>query len=295
MRRALILLLLATGLAWSQVATDVMYKTARSAALAASDVAHVSDANALFTNPAALVDVEERSVIAGYQNLFGQSFLPYTVFGVSSALPGAWGTVGFSLENSGVTYQDTSLSNEMAVGFSHGFYIMKDRLSALAFGYTIKYYSLDFGTSAGYSGTGEGGLDLGSGSTFGIDVAMRANLSARHWGAVVVKNINQPRIGQNSAKVDLPREIQAGIGYTPYHRVWTTFSLVSTVGHDTQFHAGLEYGVSEMFTLLAGIQSSPNRVGLGFNAQLLGLNLEYGLLSHPVLPETHQFTLQYRF
>ena len=70
---------------------------------------------------------------------------------------------------------------------------------------------------------------------------------------------------------------------------------MSTVGHDTQFHAGLEYGVSEMFTLLAGIQSSPNRVGLGFNTQLLGLNLEYGLLSHPVLPETHQFTLQYRF
>ena len=295
MRRILILLVLTTGLAWSQVATDVMYKTARSAALAASDVAHVADGNALFTNPAALVDVGGWSILAGYQNLFGQSWLPYTVFGVSSRLPGVWGTAGISVESSGVTYLDTSLSNELAIGFSHGFYIMKDRLSALAVGYTVKYYSLDFGNSAGYAGDGTGGLDLGSGSAMGLDIALRANISDCHWGAVVVKNINQPRIGQNSAKVDLPREINVGLGYSPYHKVWTTFSLISAVGHDSQFHAGLEYVVSDMFTLLAGMQSSPNRVGLGFNAHLVGFDLAYGMLTHPVLPMTHQFTLQYRF
>lgn len=295
MRRVIILLFMVTGLAWSQVTTDVMYKTARSTALAASDIAHVTGGNALFTNPAALVDVDRRSVVAGYQNLFGQSWLPYTIFGLSSQLPGVWGTVGVSLESSGVSYQDTSLSNELAVGFSHGFYLMQDRLSALAVGYTIKYYAIDLGQSAGYAGTGSGGLDLGNGSAIGVNIALRANLSQRHWGAVVVKNINQPRIGVNSAKVDLPREIQAGIGYTPYNRVWTTFSLVSSVGHDTQFHAGLEYGISDMFSLLTGIQSSPNRVGLGFNAHLVGFDLGYGLLTHPVLPMTHQFTLQYRF
>lgn len=295
MRRLLILLLMVTGAAWSQVTTDVLYKTARSTALAASDIAHVTGGDALFTNPAALVDVDRRHVLAGYQNLFGQRWLPYTVFGVSSSLPGIWGTVGFSLESSGVSYQDTSLSNELAIGFSHGFYVMKDRLSALAVGYTVKYYSLDFGNSAGYAGDGTGGLDLGNGSAIGLDIALRANLSERHWGAVVVKNINQPRIGQSSAKIDLPREIQAGISYMPYHRVWTTFSLVSTIGHDTQFHAGLEYGISDMFSVLAGMQSSPNRVGLGFNAHLVGFDFGYGLLSHPVLPMTHQFTLQYRF
>lgn len=295
MRRVIFLLFIVAGLAWSQVTTDVMYKTARSTALVASDVAHVTGSNALFTNPAALADVDGIGVLAGYQKLFGQDWLPYTVFGASYKLSNSLGTVGLSVENSGVTYQDTSVSSELAIGFSHGFYIMQDRLSSLAVGYTIKYYSLDLGTSAGYSGTGEGGINLGGGSAIGLDIALRANLSDRHWGAVVVKNVNQPKLGKNSSKVDLPREIQAGIGYTPYHRVWTTFSLVSTVGHDTQFHAGLEYGLSDMFSLLAGLQSSPNRVGLGFTAHLVGFDLEYGALTHPVLPMTHQFTIQYRF
>jgi len=295
MRRALILLLLAAGLAWSQVATAVMYKTARTAGLAASDIAHVPDGNALFTNPAVLCQLDQSGLTAGYQDLFGQSWLPYSVFGVSTPLPGIWGGVGLAVESSGVTYQDTSLSNEMSVGFSHGFYLMRDKLSSLAFGYTVKYYAIDFGRSAGYSGTGVDGQTLGSGSTIGVDLALRARLSDRHWGAMVVKNINQPRIGKNGAVVDLPREIQAGFAYSPYHRVWTNFTLINTVGHDTQFHGGLEYGVTDYFTLFMGIQSSPNRFGFGFNAHLAGFELEYGLLTHPVLPMTHQFTLQYRF
>lgn len=291
MRNLIIVLVLTSSVLQAQVTTHVLNRTARSAALAGSELVKANGANALFANPASLVDSEQRSFLAGYQKIFSQSWMPYTVMGVTSPI-GQFGHAGISLESSGVTYMDTTLSNELNIGLSHGFYLMKDRLSGLALAYTVRYYSVDYGRSAGVSGDGSDGLDLGSGSAVGFDLALRANLSDRYWGAVVIRNINQPALGEGDARVDLPQEVQAGFAYKPLRDVWTNFSLVSTLEHDTQVHAGLDYAISEIVSVLMGIQSNPNRVGLGFEINYRQVHLEYGLLTHPVLPMTQVFTLQ---
>ena len=88
--RYLIIFALCFSFVTAQVSTDVFSKTARSAALAGSQLAHGGGANALFSNPATMVDDDSRSFLAGYQRLFSQEWLPYTVAGATTPL-GAWG------------------------------------------------------------------------------------------------------------------------------------------------------------------------------------------------------------
>ena len=59
----------------------------------------------------------------------------------------------------------------------------------------------------------------------------------------------------------------------------------------TQYMSSLVYDVNKMLSLSAGFQSNPNRVGAGFQIHVMQIELGYGLLTHHVLPLTHQFSL----
>jgi hypothetical protein len=67
-----------------------------------------------------------------------------------------------------------------------------------------------------------------------------------------------------------------------------------------QIKAAIRYNLNSNLEIYTGAQSNPNRFGLGFTIKLdrvtdaeLGDNytLSYGLLTHPVLPMTHQFNI----
>jgi len=280
---------------FGQVTTNATYKTPEMGALMGSNIALSSGGSSVFLNPATLQTVEDGFVLAATQQIFNQSFLPYNVLSTGFDLPSNLGSLGLSFESMTVSYRDETLSGETAVGLSHAFTLRDDRISTLNMGYTIKYLSVDYGESAGTAGDGSNGMDLGSSSTFGIDLGFQATLSKRHWLGVVVHNINRPQIGSGSATSMLPRDIQAGFSYAPTRQVVTSFSLVASPGQTTQFHGGLEYALNPFFTLRSGIQSAPNRFGTGFSFQAKGLALDYALVTHPVLPVTHQFSLAYAF
>ncbi len=285
--------LLSSGFA--QVTTDNPYKTPAMGGLMGSNIALSSDGSAQLLNPATLMSVESSFVLAGTQQVFNQSFLPYNVLTAGLDLPAGLGKMGLSFESMTVSYRDETLSGETAVGFSHAFNLRDDRLSTLNMGYTLKYMSIDYGQSAGMSGDGSDGMDLGSASAFGIDLGFQATLSKRHWVGVVVHNVNRPQIGSGSAVSALPRDIQAGFSYAPTRQVVTSFALVSGPGLATEFHAGMEYTLNPYLTLRGGIQSQPNRFGTGFSFHARGLQLDYALLTHPILPVTHQVSIAFAF
>ena len=107
--------------------------------------------------------------------------------------------------------------------------------------------------------------------------------------------MNRPELGQANYAADLPWTIQIGVAYSPYDLVWTTAALNRTAGHPTQYSAGLEYHLIEGFKILTGVQSNPNRLGLGVRIEMLTFIVDYGLLTHPVLPLTHQVSLGVAF
>ena len=55
-----------------------------------------------------------------------------------------------------------------------------------------------------------------------------------------------------------------------------------------QFRFGVEYEFHKYFILRTGVQMKPNRFGFGFLSPINdNMSIAYGLLTHPILPLTH--------
>jgi len=177
------------------------------------------------------------------------------------------------------------MSGEYTFALSHGFMLMQDIHSFLGIGYNLKYYHWSLGESVG-------GLDLGSGATFGLDLGIQGSIYNRTYLGLYFLNINSPKIGSIS-RHELPQRIVAGAAYLPVDNVATTIALNKTIGKDTQVEAGFEFKVIPMLALRVGVSTAPNRFsgGLGFNYN--NIHFDYALRTHPVLSETHQFGLSY--
>ncbi|MCF7804140.1 MAG: type IX secretion system membrane protein PorP/SprF [Candidatus Marinimicrobia bacterium] len=285
-----VMVVLAGFNAQGQVTSSQAYYGARNAALAGSDVAHQDDAWAVFNNPAALSGMQGLSGVFSYENTLGQSFLPHALGAVVYPMEN-WGSVGLGFENLAVNYVGQDLTSETAVGFYHGFDLQNDANSTLSFGYGVKYLQVDYGQSAGPSGDGSDGIDLGVSRAVGLDIGFLASLRERHYLGAKVHNINSPQMGSGNARVDLPIKLQIGAAYSPYHLVWTTFAMTREAGTETQYHAGLEYRIIDQLTLYSGVHSNPNRFGAGLRIRYKFLMADYGMITHPVFPLTHQFSL----
>ncbi len=275
---------------FAQVTTEQLYHGAGDMALAGSNIAHQTDAWAAFENPSGLARIEGISGVLGYDRMMSQSYLPHTM--LVAALPvGKFGVAGIALDHLAVSYGGNDLSSELALSLNHGFYLQQDRNSTLAFGYALKYLQVDYGQSAGFTGDGSDGIDLGKSSAIGLDVGFTASLRERHRLGVHVLNVNQPELDNGNHPASLPRAVQLGLSYSPYDLVWTNFALIRTANYPTQYAAGIEYEILPGFIILSGVQSNPNRLGAGLKINWSILAVEYALLTHPVLPVGHQFAL----
>ncbi len=289
---AFILILL--SFIFAQVATEQLYHGAYDMALAGSNVAHQVDAWAALENPAGLARVTGINATLGYNRLYNQSYLPHTMLAAALAV-GKFGVAGLALDRIAVSYQDNDLTSETALSLTQGFYLQKDRNSTLAFGYALKFLQVDYGQSAGITGDGSDGIKLGTSSTVGLDIGITASLRERHRLGVRVLNVNRPSLDNGNFQADLPRAIQLGLSYSPYNLVWTNFALIRSANYPTQYAAGIEYQILPALTLVSGVQSNPNRLGSGLRINLAMLTIDYGLLTHPVLPVSHQFALGVAF
>jgi len=151
------------------------------------------------------------------------------------------------------------------------------------------------------SGDGSDGLELGSINSITIDFGVLASLRESYRFGVFLKNINSGALGKGITRQVLPRRINAGITYIPMPGLSTSIVSEHLLGRDDmQIKAAIRYNLNSNLEIYTGAQSNPNRFGLGFTIKLfrvtdaeLGDNytLSYGLLTHPVLPMTHQFNI----
>jgi len=290
-RAKVILLILVLSVSFAQVTSEHLYYGASSLGMAGSDVACQGGAWAIFNNPAGLAGQERNSVVLGSESLYGLSYFKHTLAGFQIGLPFV-GTIGISVEDFSTDYKSRSLAHETATGFYQGITLQADRNSTLFFGYGIRLQMVDYGQSAGPSGDGSDGRDLGSHQAVGLDAGLLASLQERIRFGAKVTNINHPQLGEANAAVDLPRRIQIGMAYSPYNLVWTTAALSRSMEYPTQIHAGMDYEILPSLHLRAGVQSNPNRFGAGFSLKWEILHIDYGFLTHPVLPLTQQLSLE---
>jgi len=264
---------------------DDRLPSARATAMSGAVVALTGDVWSPYYNPAALSGVGNYQIGASYQIPFNLSF--FRNYFISAVVPTSFGTAAVTMQNFGVKYQGNDLSAEYTFGVSHGFYLLKDIHSSLSAGYNLKYYHWSLGESVD-------GLELGSGSAFGLDLGLQGSIYSRTYIGLYILNINTPKIGALT-KYDLPQRIVAGLAYQPVTELITAISFNKTVGYDIQVEGGFEYQIIPLLALRLGAGTSPNRFSGGVGFAYENIRFDYALRTHPVLSETHQFGLSYAF
>jgi hypothetical protein len=267
---------------------DFYYPSARAGAMGGAQTAVTVDNWSPFYNPAGLVRMQtEFQLGAAYYQLYNLSGMEAVFGSFGMRLPGKYGHLGVSIQNLGVSRDEVDLSTESVYQLSHAIFLMKDVNSSLSLGYNIKAMNLELGESIF-------GEDLGSEMVFGLDVGMQANLYRRFWLGFSATNINNPKLGKVNA-YDMPRRYTVGLGYTPFSGVTTALDFRVNEGEDMQILAGMEYYLIEELAIRAGIVSEPSIFSLGLGVNVASIRFDYAFESHPVLDDTHQFTLMYGF
>jgi len=275
----------------AQVFSENPFGSANAAASGGSAQAVQNDVWSFTQNPAGYAGLQALSAAVGNFSPSGQSFSQWTSFAAAGPLSQTWGALAVHGEQSGISYGGRSYGSESSVGLSHGFYLQKDLRSSLRFGYSLNYYTVDYGQSAGLSGDGRDGMDLGSGSVLGINAGLQASLRDRSWLGVTIRNINSPLLGSSGSASNLPRRITASLAYQPYYGLISSLSLDKGMDSEMQYRAGISYDPKPWLTLRSGVVTYPSQLTLGAGLRWAAFQLDYAWISHPVLTPTHMFSL----
>ena len=289
MMKLLLFLFLSFPLA--QTVSDYTYTHAEVSAMAGAVAAEAGSNWSIFHNPAGITEVDGLQVSLGGGKLYGYDWLPASNLSGTAPIPKI-GTIGFAFQQLETKYSGKTLSKEQTLSVAQGFDLQHDKNSHLAIGYTANFVQWDLGKSAGVSGDGSDGLELGSINSITIDFGVLASLREKYRFGVFLKNINSGTIGKGMTRQVLPRRINTGITYMPMQGLATSIISEYLLGRDDmQIKAAVRYKLNSNLEIYAGVQSNPNRFGLGATFTLNAQSISYGLLTHPILPMTHQFNI----
>lgn len=292
MKRLLISLLLIGSLG-AQVFTDSWPGAAAGAGSGGAQVAVNQTMWAHSYNPAGLAFVDKISGGFAYNSPGSYGFASLSMFTATLPINETYGTISLHGDMLRTKNGETVLSSENALGITHAFHLLKDLRSSLSVGYSLNLLLVDYGQSAGQSGDGSDGIDLGSVSGLGLDLAMQASLRNRAWMGVAVKNLNAPSLGSSESEAQAPRKFVAGLGYMPYYGLTTSFEVEKIQGMDAQYRMGMDYAIMEWFSIRAGVSTYPSQLTFGFGVKKSFIKVDYAYVTHPVLSGTHFFTLEF--
>jgi len=162
------LFLFILSFSFAQTVSDYAYTHAKVAAMAGAVVAETGSNWSIFHNPAGITEIDGTHLSAGSGNLFGFKWLPTYNLGGTAPLP-VIGKIGFAFQQLETKYSGTTLSTEQTLSIAQGFDLQHDKNSHLSIGYTANFVQWDLGRSAGVSGDGSDGLELGSVNAVTVD------------------------------------------------------------------------------------------------------------------------------
>ena len=284
---------------FSQTLSDNAYTGAQVFAMAGAVVSEEGDDWSIFHNPAGITEIDKIRFSTGGGNLYGFNWLPAYYMNGIATIPRI-GKFELSLQQFETKYDGVTLSKEQTISIAQGFNLQKDKNSHLAIGYTANFVQWNLGKSAGISGDGSDGYDLGSLNSVTVDLGILASLREKYRFGMLIKNINSGALGKGMTRQILPRRINIGITYKPILNLATSITAERLLNRaDLQVKGSIRYLLSPFLEIYSGAQSNPNRIGFGFQILINNLNesvgnhitFTYGILTHPVLPTTQQISL----
>ena len=290
MIRLIFIILLSTSL-MSQVFSEYSYVGVQGSAMTGSIVTHSSSESGIFQNPASIAGFDGNIVMIGQANIFSQSYLPYMHLGTIYDMP-FLGQLGLSYQNFSTDYNGNKLSTESSLSLSKGMFLQKDKNSSLSIGIRANFLIWEQSGSAGPSGDGAGGFESHQSSSMGVDFGIIGGLRNRYWVGGYLSNINSPLM----SGINLPRKISISLGFSPIDDIYTNLSMERLLGrNDRQLKLGFKYDLNSALSIMSGVQSNPNRFGVGFEYKILDrIIFGYSILTHHIMPETHTFEIKFK-
>ncbi|HQC32037.1 MAG TPA: hypothetical protein PLZ48_04600 [Candidatus Cloacimonas sp.] len=238
------------------------------------------DANAIFFNPAGLINTAFSAKLS-FSQLYNQDFSELKTVALGYKLPKNLGTVAIGAKAMDVDFEDVNLMSEQVYSLAHSFYLLQDIHSQISFGYTGNFYRLSM----------DGEDDD---TALGIDLGALAVLHTRTHIAFAVTNINKAKMGDEN-QIDLPGKMALGIAYIPYEKVTTSIEVKKDFAKETEFMGGVEAHLLEPLAIRFGVHQNPATYNAGLSIYIQNLELDYSFTYHSVLPATHYFSLGYNF
>lgn len=283
MTRYFIFIMLLPLVLHAQLISNPNYPVAAAQGVGGAFTAVATGAEATYWNPAGLAYGKGTNGRFAYQNIWGTGFLSHLAGSAATMLPKKYGGVGIAFQALGTRDGGYTIAGESEIAISHGIMLQQDIHSSLAFGYSLKLVGYSLGESYDM---GQPSTDLGSAAIFGLDVGARSQLWDRFQIGAAMKNINQPQIG-SVLKRDLPRILSAGLSYSPYYGVRTSFDIERELSGKTQFKGGIQSALAKPLDVRFGVQTDPNIFTAGFGLHWRELVVDYALLYHTVLAPSH--------
>ena len=269
----------------SQVFSHYDYTGSKATSMSGAITSGPGSLDNIFHNPAQLSELNGLNLVSGYSRIFNLNFLPYYNFGFS------YDCYAINFEKLSTEINNVELSSESVLGVSKGWNIYQDRQSKIQVGLRFNLYQYDLGHSSGSEGDGSNGIALESDNGYGLDFGFQGSLNNKYYIAYYLQNIFASNVGYGLGS-ELPASMSIGLSYLPYEGLLTSFDINQLSGHTNQeVRIGIEYILSNSWILRTGIQSNPNRFSIGFEYNLFDFgNISYGLITHHVMPITHQIT-----
>ena len=236
-------------------------------ALGNAGLASVYSGFAAYNNPALLAGGGGPAVSLLYQNFFGLADLNQIALSVAAPLYGL--DMGLDVLRLGnATYSETTFSAAAAMRLT----------PSLVLGVGVNSYLLEI-------------KNYGRDVAFGLQLALRYQLSEGLEMAVVAANVNEPVIGR--AREALPVFGRAGLLWRPVEQV----TLFADALYEQEWDAffGLGYRLNDHLSLMTGTQSLNNSFSAGFLLSLDNIRLGYALEVHPELNYSHTVDIRYEF
>jgi hypothetical protein len=242
--------------------------SARSAALGESVVGSSMGLDGPHENPGSMVFTNRSGLSMGHTSLYGDSDIP------SNALAGVYVTQHRGAFGFFVTDVGSSLYREREAGLAWGGKV-GDRAGV---GVTVKRQDVDVER-------------YGRLSAYQLDGGLFGRPHPKVEAGVCLKNLTQSSLGATPETP--PAVLAAGMSIAALARGPTSVAVVSESGGSVSWRAGQEAWIHRSFALRAGFETEPNRFSLGMGFRFSVFSLDYGFMTHPLLPDQHLFNLSY--
>ena len=222
-------------------------------------------------NPAGLAWQEAPSVIAGTRLPFTD--MDFSTHGLDGAMPLYGMTTAASLR-----YFGSDLYNEQVLALTAATRLTED----MAFGIQPMVAMVDIS---------DGVSSYGSASAISWNMGFQVQVYPRWMLAASVRNPFQARLGESSDY--LRRRMDGGIRYEPAEGLASRVA-VSQDFRGTRILVGQSMPLGPV-VLRAGAMSDPASLTSGLTVDVGGMEVDYGIQTHPELAPSHQAGVRYAF